>query len=668
MKKTQDIVQYIRYNIKGILAYGCIFLVVFTILAGYTLYDRQMQLVIEYAPFSEAGISAEQECALILIRDSNTVKVEPVMPMGQYTYYTFLPTEVVYNIPKQGSRADQFMMELAHEGVMAHIKSIAVYNCGVEIARYSPYDIEALFEFNGYVDSVDFEEIHILENEDSKIIAYGTELFVQEYNSFYDVTGQALLNCAIWAVLLGLLFRAAKGCIVQWVQRDRRKEHKGNWKDWMLGIGFCLILGTSVAIAALSLHYSHPDENVSRMAVDYFLGNWRYPITKCGWTAGTRSAYAGFTRLSENTLYYLLAGKFVWFFRHILHVRSYYRFFNVACLAIMLLISWRKRNEHRWMSFAMCLAPQVWYIFSYVTSDGWDWFCGFMILYMLLDLNSVLWKVLEDREQKKNVCLWLLYVLCCSFVFAQILLGKDNYLVVLGIPFGELVLYWIKNKQKVKLLVRYVVILLFTILLAGGIMRVPRLELDYASTDRMKTVREESLQKMDASMGAYYNGLRDEYSNIKETSEQKGYSIWEMMWHPGRTPTLINMYRGVVGSYEWERYFGKRIYLYIIGGIHIGLLIIYMCRLRRCRRWDSICATIYGIFLVLALVSIEVWYCYHQTYQPQGRYLLPLVLVFGYMCEKNTVVYENRIFSALTRGCLVVGLYSFIFIGLRNLI
>ena len=52
MKKTQDIVQYIRYNIKGILAYGCIFLVVFTILAGYTLYDRQMQLVIEYAPFT----------------------------------------------------------------------------------------------------------------------------------------------------------------------------------------------------------------------------------------------------------------------------------------------------------------------------------------------------------------------------------------------------------------------------------------------------------------------------------------------------------------------------------------------------------------------------------------------------------------------------------------
>jgi hypothetical protein len=401
------------------------------------------------------------------------------------------------------------------------------------------------------------------------------------------------------------------------------------------------------------------------MAIDYFLGQWRYPTSSSTWLAGTWSTF-GANRLTQSAFYYLLAGKVGWFFRQFFGIKRYYRMLNIICLGIMLGLCWTKRKTHKWMSVIIALTPQIWYTFSYASSDAWDMFWSFIVLYMLISAHSILYKAV-DVKKKQNVVVVIFYMILSAFVFMQIFIGKDNYLIILGVAFIDLLIYWLKNKDKLQRLVRYIIILGFTLLMVYARKNEPRIFETYYSNEQVKEIIDVQASERVLSSDDFFTG------DVKTTNDlscpyKQGESFGYMLMERGYMPTIPLIYITSIGFYRWDHVSAGTLYRVIIMMLQLSIMCIYIKYLWKDRRVENIVQTVTSSLLIIALFVIELLYCYYQTYQPQGRYMLPAYFVVGYMCARNSKVLESKGFQICKYICMYVGIYSFLFVGCRDLL
>lgn len=219
------------------------------------------------------------------------------------------------------------------------------------------------------------------------------------------------------------------------------------------------------------------------MATDYYLAGWLRPDMNSSMVSGTFSMW-GHNRLAESSLYYFLAGKVGWLFREFFYIPTYYRMFNLLLLGGMLLFCWKRREKHLWPIVALCMTPQIWYLFSYATSDAWDWFCGFVMVCMILRKEKYLY---GQESIRKLVLNGLIY----SFIFAMILMGKSNYLVLLGIAFVDFLLGWFQHKaQRLSIFILYLAILAASFGIKAGIEHLPTVNRTLLFRNRLKIYRQ----------------------------------------------------------------------------------------------------------------------------------------------------------------------------------
>ena len=70
--------------------------------------------------------------------------------------------------------------------------------------------------------------------------------------------------------------------------------------------------------------------------------------------------------------------------------------------------------------------PQVWYLFSYGTSDALDYLMAVLVLYQLTKPDSMLHGMLRRKFSPKEIWRYLLV----GFLFGHILTAKANYYVI----------------------------------------------------------------------------------------------------------------------------------------------------------------------------------------------------------------------------------------------
>ena len=176
-----------------------------------------------------------------------------------------------------------------------------------------------------------------------------------------------------------------------------------------------------IAVASPSIH---PDETVTKAAIEYYKANFMVPDMRE--LPDDKFCAYGQTRLCELTIYYFIAGKIA----ALIPYETSYRFFNVMLAFIIVFIIIRKYKTDPFLIFAFFITPQVWYIFSYATSDALDYFFTFILVYQLSVKSSMLNTMLNNDNfilNKRNV----ITIIFISLLTAFILMAKPNYFLVL---------------------------------------------------------------------------------------------------------------------------------------------------------------------------------------------------------------------------------------------
>ena len=82
-------------------------------------------------------------------------------------------------------------------------------------------------------------------------------------------------------------------------------------------------------------------------------------------------------------------------------------------------------KKNRWLLAVMFLTPQIWYLYTYCTSDAMDYAVGVLVLYQVARPDSMLQKLC--RRGVKKADWWR--VLLLGFLFSNIFMSKQNFYV-----------------------------------------------------------------------------------------------------------------------------------------------------------------------------------------------------------------------------------------------
>lgn len=400
----------------------------------------------------------------------------------------------------------------------------------------------------------------------------------------------------------------------------------------------------SCTVGMLSEFGIHPDEYDVKACLDWCESRWIWPDMRLeGEGLGDTYSGYGFTKVCNNTPYFLIFSKISFIFRQFMHVLPYYRIPDLLLMLIMTVYIIKNLKRRNYMMLGFGIVVQAWYIFSYLTYDAEDYFLGFISMVMLADEESFLWKTLK-REHKYAVPCVLLGVM-----YGVIMLSKWGYYAVLGMTFITLVTHLIKSEINIRkqLLVKYLIILGVAFAIFGARFS---LDLYYYGFDKDSVSLE-----MEEKWCDY-----DKKPSTPIEEQQASWRIKSKGYPAGRVFELephwfLKTYRSFAGARITAS--GENIY-YIVMAVLYAVIYVWI-GISLCRSGDSV-LFIGGTALNLLLIAASFTFSYEYEIQPQGRYLLPIALITCFLGGRARTIWRNRYFRfcVALAGCLSVAYYG----------
>jgi len=410
-------------------------------------------------------------------------------------------------------------------------------------------------------------------------------------------------------------------------------------------------------MAIISERDSHPDEYVHLSAASYFQDHWLPPEICTPGTEHTYSIY-GISRLNSSEIAYLLAGKFsklLSFFPLAEFIRL--RLFNVA-LFITLLVLGLLNAYFRPVLIPVLVTPQIWYVFSYFNSDAFAIFVIFAIGFIVINSEGRFYQFIDSPPIRKQPVHYMLYGLLFSFLLSI----KINYYSFILFLF----LYFIwRSYFKPFTHPRAVKLKLGIIFLLAGLFYLP----GYLAL----------------------NGVNDfkKHEKIIECREKLAWDVFK----PSTTiekghPWMKLKERGVSlvdiiinKDYQWA----KRVFGNFFGTYHYTTILAP----KACYRLSEIVMIVLLLFIVssvliltgpkekillgivlacsLALIGAMVWRAWVVFFQAQGRYVFPILGMFGILLFHVEKYVHRTFLTTLIFLMFMLSSYSFVFIGLVSI-
>jgi len=429
-------------------------------------------------------------------------------------------------------------------------------------------------------------------------------------------------------------------------------------------MGFvCVLVFTMAWRAPIN---SAPDEPVTISAIRYYETSWLRPDVRSPEIARTFSVF-GNTRLREFTPYYFIAGKLsvllsaIGFFTDFLP----YRLFSVFMFSVIICLLLTKYKTHPFMTLAICITPQLWYIFTYATSDAFDFFISFLVIGQVIDKESYLNKFIESKTWK------LKYMIVPSVLIGCLWLAKINFYIVL------LVIFIHFGRKSLEDLLTSKTLGMFTIkkyaLLSLTTLIFPLAQLGY---DFMMYGfnRREILSAIRIERG--HPSLNDpelfqRYTGAFISLRESGVSLHSLLTEYSFFSLLHNSF---VGKYGWMQFYSSSMYgniMLIIYIIIIGIACISVFQKSKDRQNNSMLSKLETIVLVAIIplnIAAVVYQSWFNDFQPQGRYLLPSIFAVILLCAKIECKYMKTMLEFLQVLLLILGIHSFITVGMMNLV
>ena len=481
----------------------------------------------------------------------------------------------------------------------------------------------------------------------------------------------------------------------------------------LVAIGMTLAAGLILAMASINTTVNtrslmHPDEFFHLEAYRYFVDHSLPPAVDDPTTIPSTSGY-GYSYLFELDVVYDIAAHSTaqlrqWMQSDVLSSRMFqFSLWLILCgLAVC---------HRRWIGVfcVALLSPQIWYVFSYFNADALPLFLSLIVAGLIADQSGGLHRFLQTGD-KRNVGLWLAAV-CVGLL----LISKRNYLpvvptfmlwlavvhlglrarmaaVILG---GFLVLgtsvflgdaisltHWHTHLELAgSLLVvgsagytfwhywkdaktRYVLMRLVAFCLLCVVVAIPKIAWDIhvngwpsQKSERMHAVAEE-------------RAVHDFKPSV--VAEGKGYPMLRIA---SRNIPLLNL---MLSPYSWIysslcSAFGVYGYMNVHAPSEsytillvlfcaITLLAVFSVRKSEPQKWGGLVTVAAGgCILVFSSSLLLSW---TVDFEPQGRYLFPVLPLLGLLIAHGWKHLPRRLFALLLGSAFLVSVCSFAFIAL----
>ena len=470
---------------------------------------------------------------------------------------------------------------------------------------------------------------------------FPTESFCRQYADTADRYARA--GVLLLFAFLAAVYAASR--LYGRLRKSRKEERCLDLADEILA----LVAAGAVFFLILAVIYGdyglNPDEKESRNAVRYYAeaDHNLPPDIREDDVSPTIGTY-GTTRLAEKTPYYFYAGKLFSLFSG----EHMERLFGL-CLGIglaLFVLSQLRRN--RYLAAVFFLTPQVWYLYTYCTSDALDYVVSVLVLYQLACGKSMLNSLIRRGVKKKDAG----RILLLGILFGHVLTAKANYYVILIYAFFMLLVPFLSadKKEKIRLLKTYFWIVLAAFLFVGA-----RLFIDFVHYGFDKDAVVMQIREARA-----VDGLRPQDPPEEQAWSfmmyRKGISFWSFLRDYGLFGSLL---RSAVGVYGGMKIQGPDWYYPAMGAVYAALYVLMTVSVWK--KGGRAGRQKWALLHVTALISVllVLYNAYFVDFQPQGRYLLPVFIMAGQGLSLDGELLRKPSFQALICAAALLSLYSF---------
>lgn len=480
-----------------------------------------------------------------------------------------------------------------------------------------------------------------------------------------DMLRAQIDRMAAFMSLLNLLFYVIVWTFAYWylfrVLNIKNDRSYNNLLDAVLGfVGIAaMLLAWNIAFTSAYGGTVHPDEMQTRAAVDYYRTHWIQPDVRSDFVATTVSGY-GMTRMSEINLYYLFAGKFA----NLCGFTMSFRALGMLMILILGCFVLKNIKKERYLAIMFFATPQLWYLFSYATSDAYDYLFTVIAAYEVLSENSALNRILKQSFKGKHLPAYL----GMGFVFANLLMAKKTFYVVLATLF-MLLLYrmiFAEKEQRKQLFIKYLCLL--GVSAAIVLMRYYP-DFGYYGLNKGAAVKE----VIEATALPEYKPSTPAIYQAKSTLLfEKGVTLKEFFVDWNFNGELFKNYFGYYGIYSLE---AKPWYYALMAGLYITLfastgILVHQNIKKHKEAGKSVLRirltywTMWAMIVLMYLMTI--YNAYFVDFQPQGRYLFPALPALACQIGLYKEVEDSKLVRTLITAIAVVSLYSFYKIAYLN--
>lgn len=419
--------------------------------------------------------------------------------------------------------------------------------------------------------------------------------------------------------------------------------------------GLLVAASTALAIATVSKLNTHPDEYIHVYDAQYYATHYTPPQVCSQDSRYTYTDY-GISRLDKREIAYFVGGRYLQLMEFIPgpdYLKL--RYFNVAMLFIFALLAFQHQRA-RFLFLPLLLTPQAWYLFAYYNSDALSLFAVSLAAYQIFVPQSMLRRLLNGERPPG----WVFWILGIGLIVAMQYWIKLNFMFypILLLMLGAS--WWLLNRRLPNMQNIFPVVLALvlgtSLFLSWEISR--HAVNDFAIAEKISDCQEITAAKRfkpstPLNELAYTLRLRDRGVTLKKM-------LVDMDWAKRTFYTAL-------GAYGYTQYLSPDRHYRLASGL-ILLFFLYVIVLVSIRG-DSL-ARLSALSILAAMVGLvmaAIFNNWDQSFQTQGRYLLPYLTMLGTLIAMYPHKLNTGWLSVLAMGPFLLGLYSFYAVALVEL-
>jgi uncharacterized membrane protein len=323
----------------------------------------------------------------------------------------------------------------------------------------------------------------------------------------------------------------------------------------------------------------------------------------------------------------------------------------------LILLFTLQQPDSRLVAVPLLITPQVWYLFSYCNSDAFAITVAFFTGCQVVVRSSALNRFLLMRQGLRQ---WG-YLLVAAFLFGVLFLLKKNFLVYTAFLFWVILLQiWLKtDKENRGIRLRRFV----AVCLVGLSLLAVKVAADYHVNGFNR--REKILSMRDKLAAPLYNPHTPlEQQHAQLSMKARGITLARII-HQDRW--FEKTFRSAFGVYGYSTISAGFVYYDLVRWTGLAFLtLVLVSLLVRAGVYVNL-QTLAVLGLSAALVAVALYHSWTKDFQPQGRYLIPILPMLGVLCAQGKEYLSVRIMTTMTLCMFLLSSYSFICLGLLEI-